>query len=295
MNVFITGASGFVGSHLVKALSADRAIDQIYALYRKKEQIAFLPKVNPVIGDLDKLPEIKCGKKIDVFIHLAGYFKNESKKLCEKVNLQGTRNAIAFCRSNGINRIFFYSTINVNLKSKGNYAITKLMAEEEIKKSGLEYMILRPALIYEGRKGSLGKIIGYVEKLPFVPVFGDGSAKEQPIHINELVDLTVAMIKDFRPGYILYAAGRDAMSFSEMVDIIARTMDKKTKILPVPAKPVHAVLRLLEKAGIHIGISSEQVAHMSEDLYADMTETLRLYPVELRPFEEHIRRIIYTP
>ncbi|WP_252891843.1 NAD-dependent epimerase/dehydratase family protein [Thermoclostridium stercorarium] len=99
MNVFITGASGFVGSHLVKALSADKAVKRIYALYRNEDQIAFLPKVNPVIGDLEKLPEIDLDVPIDLVIHLAGYFRNESKKLCEKVNLQGTKNTIAFCRT----------------------------------------------------------------------------------------------------------------------------------------------------------------------------------------------------
>lgn len=290
MNVFITGASGFVGRHLVKALSGDSAVDNIYALYRKEEQIAFVPKVNPVIGDLDKLPEINPDARIDIFVHLAGYFKTESRKLCENVNLQGTKNAIKFCKNNGVRRILFFSTINVDLKTKGNYANTKLMAEEEIKKSGLEYMIVRPALIYEGRTGSLGKIMDYVEKLPFVPVFGNGNAKEQPIHIDELVSLTVAMIKDFRPGTILYAAGKEAMTMRDMIKIIARTMNRKARVLPVPAKPVHAVLRLLEKANIHIGISSEQVAHMSEDLAADMTGTLKLYPVELKSFEENIRK-----
>jgi len=290
MNVFITGASGFVGRHLVKALSEESFIDKIYALYRKEEQIAFLPKIIPVIGDLDKLPEKTTDDRIDLFIHLAGYFRTESKKLCESINLQGTKNAISFCRNNRINRILFFSTINVDLKTRGNYANTKLLAEEEIRKSGLEYMIVRPALIYEGRSGSLGRIMDYVEKLPFVPVFGNGRAIEQPIHIDELVSLTVMMIKDFKPGTTLYAAGKDAMTFREMIDIIASSMNRKARILPIPAKPVHTVLKLLEKANIHIGISSEQVAHMSEDLAADMTETLKLYPVELRSFGENIRR-----
>jgi len=291
MNIFVTGASGFVGTSLVKAMSEDAHIDNIFALYRKKEQIPFIPKVNPVIGDLDSLPGVQLDGKADMLVHLAGYFKTESKTLCEKINVQGTRNAIELCRNNGINRILFFSTINVDLKAKGRYAESKLKAEDEVKGSGLEYMIIRPSLIYRGREGSLGKIIGYVEKLPAVPVFGSGKAKEQPIHINELVELTMAMIKDFRPGKTLYAAGKDAMPLKEMIGIIAGTRNKKAKLLQIPAKPVYWLLKLIEKTGIHPGISSEQVAHMSEDLSADMAETLALYPVAMRSFEEHMADI----
>lgn len=291
MNVFITGASGFIGKELVRALSAEPAVDNIYALYREKEQIAFLPKLNPVLGDLESLPQIKADGAMDVCIHLAGYFKTESKALCEAVNVQGTRNVLAFCRNNHIARILFFSTINVYLKTKGCYAQSKLKAEEEIRESGLEYMILRPSLVFKNREGSLGKIMRYVERLPLVPVFGSGKAKEQPIHLEELIALTIAAIRDFKPGLTLYAAGREPMSFKGLVQAIGRSMGKKARILPIPAKPVHGVLKLLEKMGIHAGISSEQVAHMREDLTADMEATLKLYPIRLKPFEEHLRDI----
>lgn len=291
MNIFVTGASGFVGTRLVEALSEDAHIDNIFALYRKKEQIPFIPKVNPVIGDLDSLSGVQLDGKADMLVHLAGYFKTESKSLCEEINVQGTRNAIALCRNNGIKRFLFFSTINVDLKAKGCYAESKLKAEDEVKSSGLEYMIIRPSLIFREREGSLGKIIGYVEKLPAVPVFGSGKAKEQPIHIDELVELTMAMIKDFKPGKTLYAAGRDAMTFKGMVGIIAGTRNKKGRLLPIPAKPVYWLLKLIEKTGIHPGISSEQVAHMSENLSANMAETLALYPVAMKSFEEHMADI----
>ena len=291
MNVFITGASGFIGKSLIEALSTNASVNEIFALYRKKEQIAFLPKVNPVIGDLDTMQEIQMDTGIDLMIHLAGYFKTENKALCEAVNVQGTRKVIAFCRNNHIPKILFFSTINVDLKSKGNYASSKLAAEQEIKDSGLSYMILRPSLVFRGREGSLGKIIGYAEKLPFVPVFGSGKAKEQPIHIDELTALTTAVIQDFKPGLTLYAAGHDAMPFKGLVQTIGRTIGRKARILPIPAKPVKVMLKLLEKAGIHPGISSEQVAHMSEDLSADMNETLKLYPIEMKTFKEHMKAI----
>jgi len=291
MNIFITGASGFIGKELVQALSEDTAVDNLFVLYREKEQIPFIPKVNPILGDLEKLPEIKTDAEINVLVHLAGYYKTESKALCENVNVQGTKNVLEFCKTNNIPKILFFSTINVDLKSKGCYATSKLAAEKEIWDSGLDYMILRPSLVFKGRTGSLGKIIGYAEKLPFVPVFGSGKAKEQPIHLSELTELTIAAIKDFKPGLTLYAAGKEALSFRQLVKAIGNSLGKKTRVLPIPAKPVKAMLKLSERAGIHPGVSSEQVAHMSEDLTADMNETLKLYPVMLRAFEEHMKEI----
>ncbi len=293
MNVMVTGASGFVGMRLIEALSEDVDINNIFALYRNKEQIAFLPKINPVLGNLDTLASMKIDARIDMMIHLAGYFRTESKSICEAVNVRGTENVITFCKNNGIGKILFYSTINVNLQSKGCYAQSKLKAEGKVKNSGLEYMIIRPALVFDGRQGSLGKIIGYTEKLPLVPVFGSGKAKEQPIHMKELIALTLLMIKDFKPGKTLYAAGRNALALKEMVKTIGGAMHKNTAILPIPAKPIYWLLKLAEKTGIHSGISSEQIAHMSEDLTADMAETLVLYPVELQPFEEHIKSILH--
>lgn len=289
MNVMVTGASGFIGTHLIEAMSKDASVDNIFALYRNKEQIAFLPKANPVIGDLDLLPSIKVDARIDIIVHLAGYFKTESKSLCEKINVQGTENTISFCRNNNIPRIIFFSTININLKTKGRYAASKAEAEEIVKNSGIEYMIARPSLVYGGRAGSLGRIIGFAEKFPVLPVFGSGKAKEQPIHIDELVELTLMMIKDFKPGVELYAAGRDAMPFSVLVKTIGNCIGKKVRIMPIPAKPVYWLIKLVERIGLHPGISSEQVAHMSQDLAADMAETLKLYPVELKPFEENIK------
>ncbi|NLO40826.1 MAG: NAD(P)H-binding protein [Ruminiclostridium sp.] len=291
MNIFITGASGFIGTDLVQALSDDPTVDNLFALYRQKEQIPFIPKVNPILGDLEGLPDIKTDAEINILVHLAGYFKTESKALCDKVNVQGTKKVIEFCKVNKIPRVLFFSTINVDLKSKGCYAASKLAAEQEIRDSGLEYMILRPSLVFKGRTGSLGKIIRYAEKLPFVPVFGSGKAKEQPIHLNELTALTIAAIKEFKPGLTIYAAGKEALSFRQLVKTIGHSMGKKSRVLPIPAKPVKGMLRLLEKIGIHPGVSSEQVAHMSEDLAADMDETLKLYPVELKAFEDHMKEI----
>nr|MBP7177292.1 NAD(P)-dependent oxidoreductase [Thermoclostridium sp.] len=141
MNIFITGASGFIGKELVQALSEDTAVDNLFVLYREKEQIPFIPKVNPILGDLEKLPEIKTDAEINVLVHLAGYYKTESKALCENVNVQGTKNVLEFCKTNNIPKILFFSTINVDLKPKGCYATSKLAAEKEIWDSGLDYMI----------------------------------------------------------------------------------------------------------------------------------------------------------
>ena len=84
----------------------------------------------------------------------------------------------------------------------------------------------------------LNKIIRYSDKLPFVLVFGSGKAKEQPIHLNELTALTIAAIKDFKPGLTLYAAGKEALSFRQLVKTIGNSLGKKAWVMPIPSKPV---------------------------------------------------------
>jgi hypothetical protein len=79
------------------------------------------------------------------------------------------------------------------------------------------------------------------------------------------------------------------MPFSALVKTIGNCIGKKVRIMPIPAKPVYWLIKLTEKTGLHPGLSSEQIAHMSQDLTADMTETLKLYPMKLKPFEENIK------
>jgi DTDP-4-dehydrorhamnose 3,5-epimerase len=159
--IFITGATGFLGHYIIDELKNDyeliaygRNADKLKELYSKNVHI--------FRGDLNNEKALyKAMKKADIVVHAAalstvwGRFKD-----FENANVRGTESVIKTCKKAGIKRIIFISSPsiysakkdNVNIKEDSapkknnlNYYIkTKLICENLIKKSKLDYTILRP-------------------------------------------------------------------------------------------------------------------------------------------------------
>lgn len=290
MNVFLTGGTGFVGTRLIDRLVGDDRVNKIIALYRKMVPRQWdNKKIIPFYGDLCSLRNRNINESIDMVIHLAGYWKSENYRSLYRVNTEGTENVIGFCRRNNIPKVIFTSTININLRRKGAYAQTKKFAESVVQKSGINYLIFRPTLIYGKGDAGLSRIIKLVETFPIVPVLGDGKKIEQPIFIDELVDFIHQGIHSTVTDQVIEVGGRDALPFDELLKIIARSRNKDRRLFHVPIMAVLPAIKTFEFLKIPLSVTSEQVAHLDEDLRVDMTKANSLFSVHLSSFEKRIR------
>jgi len=127
-----------------------------------------------------------------------------------------------------------------------------------------------------------------VKTLPLIPVFGDGKKIEQPIHISELVDFLHQAIHSSESGQTVEVGGHDPITFNELVKTIGSVFNKQVRLCHLPATPLIGTVKFLEKLKLPLGITSEQICHLDEDLSVDMTRALSLYNVKLSPFEEHL-------
>lgn len=100
MKILITGATGFIGSHLVGALSA--ANDEVYALVRDPKRLVQPPgrPVRALEGDLFNIPDLPAG--LDVVYHLAGLTKTLKKKDYYTVNRKGTASLLDTLERQGL-------------------------------------------------------------------------------------------------------------------------------------------------------------------------------------------------
>ena len=293
MKLFITGGTGFLGSVCVEKLINCPEVEKIYILTHKSQINLSSPKIEILQGDMRNLHEICINDNINACIVLAsaGVGTHGKTRATYSINYGSTESAIKFCKLNNINRIIFTSSINVKLPKLGAYARSKLDSEKIIQESGLDYIIFRPSLIY-GRKCKFGlyMIEKFIRKFGLVPVFGDGKKLEQPIHVDECAEYINYYTLKNLSGRIIELGGFDAMTYNDMCEKIASCMNKRVKLLHVPAWPFICTLKIFESINISLPISSEQIYHVDSDLSCNMQEIYRETGITQKSFLENFSR-----
>jgi nucleoside-diphosphate-sugar epimerase len=221
MKILLTGASSGIGSFLIKRL-VDCADLEITALIHRS--LVNISGCEVRQGDLNN-PELltRAVDGVDTVIHMAALTSSAQESEYFRINVTGTQNLIDACVLKGIKRIIYISSRAASLDG-GGYSRSKLEAEECVKNSGLQWLILRPSEVYgQGAGDSINKLIQWVQRYPFVPVIGKGQAKLSPVYIDDVVSATERTIldKELKDETILLA-GPEELTFDELVDRIAK-------------------------------------------------------------------------
>lgn len=215
--ILITGADGDLGKVLVSSLKKK------YSIY----EMVFKPRnENQVYGDLLDFTSLnRVVKDIDLVIHCAALQKGKKRKIWE-TNALGTANLVSACLKNNIKGMIFISSYDI--KFPGVYGQSKLKAEEIIKESGLNYLILRPTVIYgKDFTKNIGKLINIEKRYPFVPVCGKGDNLYQPVYAGDLTKIIDKSLERKLKNKTYFVGGSEIISMEEMADLISRELNKR--------------------------------------------------------------------
>ena len=262
MTAFVTGATGVVGSALVRRLAADGW--EVRALVRRAG--AALPAgVEAVVGDLDDADALRRGLDgADAVVHLAARLHVNSPSaelagLYRRVNTGGTERLAALAAEAGVGRFAFASTINVYGPSAGRppwteadatrpqtlYARTKLDAEASVRAlpGGV---VFRLAAVYgTGMKGNYPALAALLRRgLRVLP--GDGRNRRTLVHVEDAAGaLALAASGRVPPGlYNLTDGG--VHTFDAVARSLQRAVGRRPGVRYVPAGPVRAALAVPE-------------------------------------------------
>lgn len=289
MKILLTGASGFLGRHLLSELLRQQEVEKIYCLIHSNNTLQNDNRVMCVNGDISNISELQIEDKIDVCIIASGI--NNGSKILENqimsVNYKGVQSCVQFCKYNAVKQIILISSINVRLSIKDDYAISKTLAEKEVTDSGLEYIIFRPALMYgHNCKRGLHVIENAIKKFGVVPVFGNGEKIEQPIFVDECAAFIVNyIVKQRVNNQIVELVGKDGFEYNDLCKTIAKCMNKKVILIHVPVRVVECGLKVLKMFHIKVPISLEQVYHIDSDLSGNMEDVYQLTGILGEDFE----------
>jgi NADH dehydrogenase len=275
--ILVTGASGFVGSHLLPALidAGHRVVGMTRnraSAERIKRRLtpAQRAQADTRLGDVT-IPAT-FGPAIvgtDAIVHLAAiprdYDGGASLRL---VNTEGTRNVVAAARQAGIRRFVHQSALGTEDDPALHYASSKARAEAIVEDSGLDWTILRPSLLWGERDGFFNIVAGLVRYAPgIVPVPGRGTARFQPLWIGDLARIVVAALAD--PDQTVERAfdlgGPRYWTYREITRAVMQAMGRPGIIVPMPVPLISLVAGAAERVRLPFPAATDQLRQLRLD------------------------------
>ena len=262
LNVLVTGATGFVGQHLIECLKLDGY--KIKAIARK-----LIPGVDTVICDFlkDDIPD-NALKGIDIVFHLAGYahdLKSESgiEQTYQKINVNVTADLLSLSVKHNVKKFIFVSSVKAGGVSRqgkcatekslsepdGVYGKTKREAELKVleagRKSDMHVSILRPALIYGPKvKGNLQLMMQGIKKGWFPPLPEIGNRRSM-IHVDDIVRALLFLANNKKSnGEVFIATDGRVYSSRNIYEAMCYVLDKNIPNWSVPRLLFNTIARL---------------------------------------------------
>jgi nucleoside-diphosphate-sugar epimerase len=261
MKVLVTGASGFVGSALVKHLAKNFEIS-VVAMVRSSQDITKNNNIEYRLSKIDSLGEINIFlDDIDVVIHAAGrahVMKEKSLdplKEFRRVNTMGTISLAKSSAKSGVKQFIFLSTIKVNGDSNSNiesfsandipnpndpYSLSKFEAELGLKKiassTKLRYTIIRPTIIYgPGVKGNLSTLIKLIKLKVPIPFKGLNKNRRSMVGLDNLVDLISVCIDHPKAlNKLFLVSDNDDISTVRLIRLLGKAVEHSPRMFYLP-------------------------------------------------------------
>lgn len=275
MHILLTGAAGFIGSHLAERLVDEGhrivGLDDFNDFYDpmvKRNNLRDLLSrkgfrlVEGNILDYPLLEQLFAGEPFDAVIHLAaraGVRPSIREPLSyQEVNCRGTNNLLEMAKRYGVQRFLFASSSSVYGANKkvpfaeddpvdhpvSPYAATKkageLLCYTYHHLFGISVSCLRFFTVYGPRQRpdmAIHKFTRLIDAGDKVPIFGDGSSRRDYTFITDIIDGVVAAL-DRCQGYAIYNLGESrTVELSYLVSLISGCLGKEAKVERLPEQP----------------------------------------------------------
>ena len=248
--ILVTGGTGFIGQALVRQLA--EAGHPVRVLIRASPRSPNLPRGVPVevtVSALDDVRGLRAAMVgVDTVYHLAGGEWRGAYASLMEIDIRGTQYVVEAAVDAGVRRIFYVSHLGADRASAYPVFKAKAIAEEYIRRSGIDYTILRTAILFGVNDGFT---TGLAQILLVQPIFflvpGDGQNLLQPLWVEDLATcLTWALDDERTRDQTLEVGGPEYMSFNQLVTSVMDASGIRRRLVHVRPPYLMAMTVLLE-------------------------------------------------
>jgi NADH dehydrogenase len=227
----VTGSFGYIGKYITrKLISSGKQVKTITTHPDKLNPFGKDVKAYPYNFDNPELL-ISILKGCDTLFNTYWVRFNYGTSSFEKA-LRNTKILFDCAKKAGIKKIVHIGVTNPSESDALPYYRGKSLQEKMLRELGIPYSIIRPTLVFGKEDILINNIAWTIHKFPFVPIFGSGDYKVQPVFVEDLASIAVECAKK-NVSETLDAIGPETFTYKEMLQIIASVLNRDVKFFHI--------------------------------------------------------------
>ena len=293
--ILVTGASGFVGGHVVRALAG--AGERVRALVRDAHGAATLESVDCelVRGDVTDAESLRSAVEgCTAVVHLVAILVGKPADF-ERVMTHGTASLLEAAVEAGVKRFVQMSALGTSEQTKDTvpYYRAKWASEEAVRASGLSHAILRPSFVFAGDGGALMQFARIARLAPVTPVIGSGTQRLQPIWADDLARAVTLAVRD-GDDVLVELGGPDVVDWNEFWSRLKAALGTRRPALHLPfwfMRPQAFVLERLPSPPVTR--DQLRMLELGDNIVSDGGASMEALGLrDLLPLEEQLQRAL---
>ena len=292
--LLVTGGTGFVGGHVVRALR--EAGKGVRCLVRDRRRAEALEGLGCEIaeGDMTEPGSLRRAVQgIEGVVHLVAIRQGKEEQF-ERIMSKGTQDLLDQAREAGVRRFVHMSALGTTDQTKDlvPYYRAKWQMEQAVRGSGLPHVIFRPSFVFGPDGGILPTFRRLAKLAPVTPIAGSGEQRLQPIWVDDVASYFVRALEDeAATNRTFELGGPEVVSWNELWGRLKQALGVHRPSIHVPMAFMRANAFVTERLPGDIPLTRDLLKMMEAgDNIVTSDDAGRVFALPLLPLDEQLRR-----
>jgi len=247
--ILVTGASGFVGPHLLKRLST--AGRPVRALVRSRSDFERIRSESVTACRLEITDTVSLHaalQGVEQVVHLAGIFCELGRRTFDMAHQEGTGRLLQAAREANVKHVIYVSTLGAAPDRIYPFVRSKWLAEGEVRGSGLPFTILRPSLLFGEGDRFLTPLTRLLRVSPYAFIPGYERLRCQPLWVGDLVTCLMRTVESgVGKREVIPLAGPEQITYEGVIDLLQKRLESNRPKIRLPISLAASLTLLLER------------------------------------------------